>query len=131
MRTSIFLTLLAALVLPHSGFADTTTDAEVRRLETALARIQQAQAGVYQQFQMAQELRRVELAKPDPAALPSSPQVTAPPMDYNELQRLRGARDQRIKELGAEIERLYARYQELEAQKEPLVNRLEALSDKP
>ncbi len=108
----------------------TQTEAETKRVEAAIARIQQAQASVYQQFQMAQELRRAELAKSDPFA--PQPNTTAPPPgDYNELQRLREAREQRIKDLGAELDRLYARYQELEAQKAPLLNRLGELTRTP
>jgi hypothetical protein len=37
-----------------------------------------------------------------------------PPQDYNELQRQREERESRVKERTAELERLYARYQELE-----------------
>jgi uncharacterized protein involved in exopolysaccharide biosynthesis len=131
MHASKLLTFLCALFIPLGGHADPQSEAEARRLEATLARIQQTQAGVYQQFQMAQELRRVEMAKPDPTALPSSPQVSTEPLDYNELQRLRAERAQRIKDLDAEIERLYARYRELEAQKEPLLNRLGELTRTP
>lgn len=131
MHTSRILTLLLALLTSAWAHADPQAEAETRRLEATLARIQQTQAGVYQQFQMAQELRRVEVAKPDPAALPSTPQIYAEPLDYNELQRLRAEREQRIKDLDAEIERLYARYRDLEAQKEPLLSRLGELSRTP
>ena len=43
------------------AFAQTEADAELKRLEVALGRINQAQQSVYQQFQMVQELRRAEL----------------------------------------------------------------------
>lgn len=131
MHTSRFLTLLLALLISAWAYADPQAEAEARRIEATLTRIQQTQASVYQQFQMAQELRRVEVAKPDPAALPSTPQINAEPLDYNELQRLRAEREQRIKDLDAEIERLYARYGDLEAQKEPLLSRLGELSRTP
>lgn len=131
MQPLKLLLLVPGLIVPLCGHADPQADAEARRLEATLARIQQTQAGVYQQFEMAQELRRVEMAKPDPTALSSSPQVSTEPLDYNELQRLRAERAQRIKDLDAEIERLYARYQDLEAEKEPLLNRLGELSRTP
>lgn len=131
MHTSRRLTLLLALLVSVWAHADPQAEAEAGRLEATLARIQQAQASIYQQFQMAQELRRAEMAKPDPAALPSSPQISAPPLAYNELQRIRAEREQRIKDLDAEIERLYARYGDLEAQKEPLLNRLGELPRTP
>jgi len=44
-----------------------------------------AAAEVYQQFPMAQELCRVEVTKPDPTALPSSPQVSTEPLDYKKI----------------------------------------------
>lgn len=131
MHTPRFMMFVLALVIPLCAHADPQTDAEARRLEASLVRIQQTQASVYQQFQMAQELRRIESAKPDPAALPTTPQINTEPLDYNELQRLRAERAQRIKDLDAEIERLYARYRELEAQKEPLLSRLGELARTP
>ena len=108
----------------------TQTEAETKRVEAAIARIQQAQASVYQQFQMAQELRRAELAKSD-AFAPQPNTMAPPPGDYNELQRLREVREQRINDLGAELDRLYARYQELEAEKAQLLNRLGELTRTP
>src|SRR5262245_5080474 len=124
----LFLSLV--LAVPLRVAADPETEAEAKRLEAALARIQQAQASLYQQFQMAQELRRAELARSDPFA-PQPGGSAPPPGDYNELQRLREARDQRIKDLSADLERLYARYQDLEAQKAPLLNRLGELTRTP
>lgn len=128
MRNLRPLLLLLALATPMCAYAGAGTELEARQIETTLGRLQREQAGVYQQFQMAQELRRVELAKPDPAALPSNVEITPPPMDYNELQRLREAHSQRLQDLGVEIDRLYARYQDLEAQKAPLLQRLDELS---
>jgi len=132
MLKATLLSLFLALAVPLGVRAQpqTQTEAEAKRVEAAIARIQQAQASVYQQFQMAQELRRAELAKSDPFA--PQPNTTAPPPgDYNELQRLREAREQRIKDLGAELDRLYARYQELESQKASLLNRLGELTRTP
>jgi chromosome segregation ATPase len=127
---SLFLALAVPLGVRAQTQSQTPADAEAKGLEAAIARIQQAQASVYQQFQMAQELRRAELAKTDPFA--PQPNTTAPPPgDYNELQRAREAREQRIKDLGGELDRLYARYQELEAQKAPLLNRLAELTRTP
>jgi hypothetical protein len=125
------LTLLLALAVPLCGRADPATEAETKRIEVALGHIQQAQASLYQQFQMAQELRRAELARSDPFAPQPNVGIGPPPADYNELQRLREAREQRIRDLSTELERLYARYQDLEAQKGPLLNRLGELTRTP
>ena len=109
---------------PATSLAQTEADAELRQLDAALNRIQQAQQGVYQQFQMVQELRRAELARSDPFAPQPNVGIAPPPQDYNELQRQREQREQRLKDLTAELDRLYARYQELEEQKRPLLERM-------
>jgi hypothetical protein len=120
----------AALVAVAPALAQTSadSDAEIRRIQAVLAVIQQTQQGVYQQFQMVQELRRAELGRPDPFAPQANVGIAPPPQDYNELQREREARETRIKEYTAELERLYARYQELEEQKRPLLERLGELA---
>ena len=109
------------------AIAQTEMDAELKQLDAALTRIQQAQQSVYQQFQMVQELRRAELARPDPFAPQSNVGIAPPPQDYYELQRQREQREARINDLSAEVDRLYARYQELEEQKRPLIERMNEL----
>jgi uncharacterized protein involved in exopolysaccharide biosynthesis len=121
------IAFVAIGLCPAGAVAQTEAEAELRQLDAALNRIQQAQQGVYQQFQMVQELRRAELARPDPFAPQSNVGIAPPPQDYNELQRQREERENRIKERTAELERLYARYQELEEQKRPLLDRMEEL----
>jgi hypothetical protein len=126
-----FAVLTAALIaLAPLARAQTATelDAEAKRIEATLNRVAQAQQGVYQQFQMVQELRRAELARPDPFAPQANVGIAPPPRDYAELQREREVREARIKDLTAELERLYARYQELEEQKRPLLERLGELA---
>jgi lipase chaperone LimK len=75
---------------------------------------------------MVQELRRAELGRPDPFAPQENVGIAPPPQDYSELQRQREVHETRIKEYAAELERLYARYQELEEEKRPLLERLGA-----
>src|SRR5262245_48301954 len=115
----LFLSLV--LAVPLRVAADPETEAEAKRLEAALARIQQAQASLYQQFQMAQELRRAELARSDPFA-PQPGGSAPPPGDYNELQRLREARDPRIKEPSADPEPRSARRSGPQAPHAPMRN---------
>jgi hypothetical protein len=76
------VTAVAIGLGPAVAVAQPDAETELRRLDAALNRIQQAQTGVYQQFQMGQELRRAELARPQP-----STGIAPPPQDYNELQR--------------------------------------------
>jgi len=121
------IAFVAIGLCPAVAVAQTEAEAELRQLDAALSRIQQAQQGVYQQFQMVQELRRAELARPDPFAPQANIGIAPPPQDYNELQRLREERENRIKNLTSELERLYARYQELEEQKRPLLERMAEL----
>jgi hypothetical protein len=128
-----FAALAAALLAlapapPARGQTNTELDAEVKRIEATLGRIGQAQSSVYQQFQMVQELRRAELARPDPFAPQSNVGIAPPPQDYNELQRQREEREDRIRGRTAELERLYARYQELEEQKRALLERMSEIT---
>jgi hypothetical protein len=133
VRRAGFAALAAALVALAPAplvraQANAELDAEAKRIEATLGRISQAQQSTYQQFQMVQELRRAELARPDPFAPQSNVGIAPPPQDYNELQRQREERENRIKERTVELERLYARYQELEEQKRALLERLSELS---
>jgi predicted nucleic acid-binding Zn-ribbon protein len=123
LATAVLVAVAPALAQTGAG-----SDAELRRVQAALAVIQQTQQGIYQQFQMVQELRRAELARPDPFAPQSNVGIAPPPQDYNELQRQREERESRVKERTAELERLYARYQELEEQKRALLERLSELA---
>lgn len=123
LATAVLVAVAPALAQTGAG-----SDAELRRVQAALAVIQQTQQGIYQQFQMVQELRRAELARPDPFAPQSNVGIAPPPQDYNELQRQREGRESRVKERTAELERLYARYQELEEQKRALLERLGELA---
>ena len=63
-------------------------------------------------------------ACPDPFAPQPNVGVAPPPRGYAELQCECEAR---INEYTAELERLYARYQELEEQKRPLLEQVGAL----
>jgi hypothetical protein len=126
-RTLRAIVALAALGLGAAG-AQTDADAELRRIQAALGVIQQTQQGVYQQFQMVQELRRAELERSDPFAPQANVGIAPPPQDYNELQRQREAREARMRDLTAELERLYARYQDLENEKRPLLERMSELA---
>jgi predicted nucleic acid-binding Zn-ribbon protein len=124
--TAVLIALAPAPLV--RGQTSAELEAEAKRIDAALGRINQAQQSVYQQFQMVQELRRTELARPDPFAPQPNVGIAPPPQDYNELQRRREARENRIKELTTELDRLYARYQELEEQKRPLLERLGELA---
>lgn len=99
-------------------------DAQLRRVEAALSRISQEQQSVYQRFQMLQEMRRAELQQVYQQGQTYTPPATPP--NYEDLVREKNAHEQRLQQYSEEIDRLYARYRELDAQKQPL---LEALSE--
>lgn len=119
---------LAFLALP--AWPAETLQQQMLRVESALNRLSLEQQAVYQQFQMVQELRRNEerLAL---QRLPiyRIPTTAAPSLD--DAQRDEQARVQRLNELQAEGDRLYARYRELEEQKRPLIDSLATLAQAP
>jgi hypothetical protein len=103
-----------------------SVDAQIRRLETALNRIQAEQQSVYHQFQMVQELRRSEIVQYQQSIQVYTPPATPP--NYDDVVRDKEARDARMREYDYEVERLYDRYRELEEQKRPLLERLAELA---
>ena len=120
MRRTLWLLLL----LPGLVWADAEADAELRRIDALLTRIQQEQQTTFQQFQMIQELRRVEIQAANPPVVQNSPvyaQGTAP--NYEDVARERQQRDDRIRLYTDELGRLYGRYQELEQQRASLLDR--------
>ena len=117
-----------ACLLWGVALADPATDAQIGRLRTELDQLQQEQQSVYQEFQMLQELRRSEIDAQYPQVIQNSPQYEmGSPPNYDDVVRQKSERDYRIKQYTDDLNRLYARYQVLEAQKKPLLDRLNAL----
>ncbi len=119
--------MLIGLLLSAPAPAAEDIDREVRRVESALTRISQEQQSVYQQFQMVQELRRSDQAQMQPLQSYTSP---ATPPNYDDVKREEEARAARVKQYQYELDRLYARYRELEEQKKPLLDELSALAQR-
>lgn len=123
--------LLLALLFSDWAGADPATDAEFKRLESQLLRVQQEQQSVYQQFQMTQELRRTELQIQNPAVVQNSPDYNMnnpPPPNYDDVARDKADRDYRIKMYTDDLNRLYARYRDLDAQKKMLQDLIDGLA---
>jgi hypothetical protein len=118
-----------ALLLFGVALADPAADAEIRRLETHLNLLQQEQQSVYQQFQMIQELRRAEIDAQFPQVIQNSPDYAMgnPPPNYEDVVRQKAERDYRIKQYTDDLNRLYARYREIEGQRKALLERLNQL----
>ena len=119
--------ILIGLVLGVPALAAEDIDREVRRVESALTRISQEQQSVYQQFQMVQELRRSDQTQMQPLQSYTPP---ATPPNYDDVKREEEARADRVKQYQYELDRLYARYRELEEQKKPLLDELSALAQR-
>ena len=126
MRTVLLLLLLA---LPLTIHADSA--AEVRQLEKALARLQQESQSIQQQFVMIQELRRNEMSEPAiTVPQPKIPGQSVPIPNYNDLMQSKQERDQRIEKYTADLNRLYARYNELENEKQTILEQINSLEQK-
>ena len=122
------LRLLPLALLLWSGLTagQEEVDAQIKRLETALNRIQAEQQSVYHQFQMVQELRRGEIVQYQQSIQVYTPPATPP--NYDDVVREKEERDARMRQYDDEVERLYDRYRELEEQKRPLLERLAELA---
>jgi hypothetical protein len=75
---------------------------------------------------MVEGMRRHEVA-----AMQNPPGATAPqgsPLNYDDVVRDRKAQEQRLQGFAGEMNRLYARYRELEEQKRPLLDQLNELT---
>ena len=118
--------LLLLLFWCASAVAQEDVDAQIKRLEVALNRIQAEQQSVYHQFQMVQEQRRSALQQARQEIQIYTPPATPP--DYDDVVREKEARDAQIKVYAEELDRLYARYRELEEQKKSLLDQLTALA---
>lgn len=121
-----------AIVLLLSGplSADPATDAEILRIQAQLQRIQQDQQSTYQQFQMIQELRRAEMDAANPQVVqnpPIYPDGGQPP-NYDDVVREKAERERRINQYTGQLDELYARYGEMDAQKKSLQQRLNELT---
>ena len=125
------LVLVLVLLFSSAVFAQQSdVDAEIRQLQAQVSAVQQEQQSVYQQFQMTTTLRNDELQAANPTVIENSPVYSSdnPPPNYDDIVRAKAARDQRIRQYTTEVNTLYARYQELEQQKQQLIARIRALS---
>ena len=130
-------TILVFLVLTFTTavLADAEKSAEqtqLKQLETALERVHQESQSVYQQFLMVQELRRNDASEPSMnVPLPSTPGQSIPVPNYNDLMKQKQARQARIEKYTTDLDRLYARYQELENEKQQILEQMDLLNQKP
>lgn len=127
------LVLLTLLLLASTSLL-AETDPRLSQLETAFNRVQQEQQSMYQQFLMAQELRRNELQEQSTTALRGYSVMGADntrPLDYDENVRLQRERQERLQRYERDISQSYARYLELGYQKKVLLDQIIELSQPP
>lgn len=116
--------LIAAWLCAAPALAD---ENEWRALTAAIETLQAEQQALYQQFQMLQSLQLNEQR----LAYESVGPQTGPPRSYEDVVREREEAQARATAYQAELDELYERYRELEREKQPLLERLRALSLSP
>ncbi len=129
LRTFCMSFLLLCVSLAAASDGD--QDARLRRLQVAVSRIQQEQQSAYQQFSMVQELRRSLMQQTAPPPPPAVSGMDGDLPSYDEQARQRRQLDEQLQRYAVELERLYARYRELDEQKRLLLDRISELSRSP
>ncbi len=105
-------------------------DAEIAQLEKDMARISQESQATYQQFLMTQELRRNEmLQSPDTIPLNLTGK-SIPVPSYEDLVKRRQEKNDRMEQYNTDMDRLYARYRELESEREAVFEKIKSLEQK-
>ncbi len=101
---------------------------QLLELEAAIAQHQQEQQTLFQQFQMLQELRRHEVTQDDQVA-PTGNGITfsgeAP--KYEDLAKYQEDRVEKIRHYTDKLNELYRRYQEIENERQALIELLNGL----
>lgn len=135
---NLFLILLwfvvsQALAQGDSKRIATPNDAmntKILQLERAMTRLSQESQAAYQQFLMAQEMRRNELATPvDPMPFnPTSKSVPIP--NYDDMIQRRKDKDERLQKYNQDLDQFYSRYQSLEMEREEIFQKIKSLEQK-
>ena len=121
--------LLATLsLLPVLAYGDTASDAELRQLQGWLLEIQQDQLSLFQQAQMVQVLRDIDVEAMNPAVIVNSTAFDIDKQNFDELERIKEERMDRIVHYTEDLDRMRARYGALEDQKGELNARIKELA---
>ena len=121
--------LLATLsLLPVLAYGDIASDAELRQLQGWLLEIQQDQLSLFQQAQMVQVLRDMDVEAMNPAVIVNSTAFDIDKQNFDELERIKEERVDRIVHYTEDLDRMRARYGALEDQKGELNARIKELA---
>jgi len=123
----LFLALL--LILPITVSAE--NEKEILRLEKSLMRVQQEAQTVHQQFLMIQELRRNEIQGSPLADFPGATVQSKPIPKYEEMMQRQQEKKDRVEQLGTELDRLYLQFNELNDERQSLMEQIRRLEHQP
>ena len=115
-------------LLPVLAYGDTASDAELRQLQGWLLEIQQDQLSLFQQAQMVQVLRDIDVEAMNPAVIVNSTAFDIDKQNFDELERIKEERMDRIVHYTEDLDRMRARYGALEDQKGELNARIKELA---
>ena len=133
MKIMRYLILILSIIISITAWAELaeTKDAQISHLERLMARISQESQSTYQQFLMTQELRREEMLRsPDNISLNLTGK-SIPIPSYDDLIERRKERDERMEKYATDLDRLYRRYRELEAERQAIFEKIKFLEKKP
>jgi hypothetical protein len=116
------------LVLPALAQADAATDAELGQLKGWLLEIQRDQLSLFQQAQMVQVLRDIDVEAMNPTVVVNSTVFDIDKQNFDELERVKEERMERVVRYTEDLDRIRARYGELEGQKGELNVRIKELA---
>lgn len=122
-RTAAFF-LLA--VFSGACLAQSGNESQMRRLTALLDGIRQEQQSVYQQFQMTETLQRSELR--DLGTVPGIEVQEGSPPSYDDAQRAKRDRQNRLNYYADEMKRLSGRYRELANESASVVEQMRTLA---
>jgi hypothetical protein len=121
--------LIAILILlPALALGDSASDAELRQLQGGLIWIQQEQLSLFQQAQMVQVLRDIDVEAMNPTVVVNSAVFDIDKENFDELERVKAERMDRVVYYTQELDRIRARYGQLEDQKNNLNARIKDLA---
>lgn len=118
MRCRFILFIMMLMLAGHISAAD--TDTELKRLQSALVTLNQEMSATYSQFQMVLEARRASIQQ----EMLEGPR---PGLDYRNYEAIVAAQNEareRGRELAGQMDQLLARVKEIEAEKQPILQRV-------
>jgi len=123
--TFVLLMFLSTAVPAQSPAAE--ADTPLKRAQATLLAVREEQQAVYQQFQMIQALRQLEMQNATSASSPVYvPEGQIP--NYDDVARARKEQQDRLKGYAYELQQLYARHRDLGAEAAQLRDQVRILS---